>query len=51
MLEGGSMREALHLLTGAPSDRVCLEEPDDEDKDNRDLLWTKLVTACEAQLV
>jgi hypothetical protein len=51
MLAGGSMREGLQLLTGAPSDRVNINVPDDEDDDNSDLLWAKLVSACEAKLV
>ncbi len=51
MLAGGSMREGLQLLTGAPSDRVSINVPDDEDDDNSDLLWAKLVSACEAKLV
>ncbi len=51
MLAGGSMREGLQLLTGAPSDRVSINVPDDKDDHNSDLLWAKLVSACEAKLV
>ena len=51
MLNNGSMKEGLQLLTGAPSDRISLEAPDDEDNANRDLLWTQLISACEYKLV
>ena len=45
------MYEALHLLTGAPSEKIQLNVTTNDDNDNRDLLWAKLVSACEAKYV
>ncbi|CAF1608882.1 unnamed protein product [Adineta ricciae] len=50
-LTGGFMYEALHLLTGAPSEKIQLNVTANDDNDNRDLLWAKLVSACEANLL
>ena len=50
MLAGGSIRAGLELLTGAPSDRIYLNVPDEANYDT-DLLWAKLVSACQAKLV
>jgi hypothetical protein len=45
------MAEALQLLTGAPSDEIYFKSSSDEDDENKDLVWAKLVSACEARSV
>ncbi len=50
-VHGGFMNEALQLLTGAPSEQIQLQTSNNDDNDNDNLLWTKLVSACEAKFV
>ncbi|CAF1097161.1 unnamed protein product [Adineta steineri] len=48
---GGFMTESLQLLTGAPSEQIAIQTSTDDDDDNFDLLWTKIISACTANLL
>ena len=46
-LSGGSTAEGLQLLTGAPCDRLKIDRSDEQT--NHDVIWTKLLSACESK--
>ncbi|CAF3477566.1 unnamed protein product [Rotaria socialis] len=48
-LSGGSTAEGLQLLTGAPTDRISLHPIDDVV--DFDIVWAKLLSACESKLL
>jgi hypothetical protein len=46
-LENGTLMEGLHLMTGAPCEHIDLHPS--LVKLDRDLVWTKLISACKAK--
>jgi calpain-15 len=50
-LRSGNMLEGLQLLTGAPCDYIDLKPSNYDHTLSSDILWAKLLSACESKCV